>query len=558
MKNILSGHLAPLFVILILSIFSVLPIVNQGFFPVHDNTQVERVYAMAQALKDGQFPVRTVDGLGYNFGYPLFNFYAPLAFFSAGFLSFFVGILMATKMMFVVGLVSSGFTMYLLAQKFWGKTGGVISGLFYIYAPYHAVDVYVRGAVGEFWAMVFLPLIFYGLTEIYNRKKWGSLIASVGYAGVILSHNLTAMMIFPFVCLAIIAVLFYSKSKKQAGKELLLFAALSLGLSVFYWLPAYSEMALTKVNGQVGGGADFRDHFIFLDQLWVSAWGYGGSSPGRSDGMSFIIGKAHLLFVLLSLIVVIKNKCTRLQKKGIIGGFVIVVLAICLTNEISRPVWELAPPMSYIQYPWRFLTVVVLAGAFLSGSAVLLLNRIYIKLCFATIGLLLLLGTNLKYFQPSSNIAVSDQTISRTENIAWTVSKISDEYLPTDFTSPSSLNEIGWGKIILTGNKTDLIKSETNSIRQSFLISAEAESVAVLNTAYFPWWQVSVNGNKLLPNIDSGRMSVTLSPGQNQLDIVYASTNIQKISNILSLLSWGAFLSILLKRTGKLQPLSLG
>ncbi len=200
----------------------------------------------------------------------------------------------------------------------------------------------------------------------------------------------------------------------------------------------------------------------------------------------------------------------------------------------------------------------MLAGAFLSGSAVLLLNRIYIKLCFATIGLLLLLGTNLKYFQPSSNIAVSDQTISRTENIAWTVSKISDEYLPTDFTSPSSLNEIGWGKIILTGNKTDLIKSETNSIRQSFLISAEAESVAVLNTAYFPWWQVSVNGNKLLPNIDSGRMSVTLSPGQNQLDIVYASTNIQKISNILSLLSWGAFLSILLKRTGKLQPLSLG
>src|SRR3990172_4216282 len=76
---------------IIFAVFSVLvifptllPLFSDGFFTIHDNTQVERVFQMTKSISDGQFPVRWVDDLGYGYGYPIFNFYAPLPYYIGG------------------------------------------------------------------------------------------------------------------------------------------------------------------------------------------------------------------------------------------------------------------------------------------------------------------------------------------------------------------------------------------------------------------------------------------------------------------------------------------
>src|SRR5687768_13108845 len=61
--------------VLLLSLLSILPLFSQGFFPIHDDTQVARVSEMSNALKDGMLPVRWSENLGYGYGYPIFNFY---------------------------------------------------------------------------------------------------------------------------------------------------------------------------------------------------------------------------------------------------------------------------------------------------------------------------------------------------------------------------------------------------------------------------------------------------------------------------------------------------
>ena len=134
--------------ILFFSYWAVAPFFQSGFFYVHDNTQVARVFEMHQALRDGMFPVRWVSDLGYGYGYPIFIFYAPFSYYVGGFFNLFTDSLTATKIMMVVGTLLSGVFMYLFAKEFWGKPGGVISALLYLYAPYHAVNIYVRGAVG--------------------------------------------------------------------------------------------------------------------------------------------------------------------------------------------------------------------------------------------------------------------------------------------------------------------------------------------------------------------------------------------------------------------------
>src|SRR6185437_15713642 len=104
-------------------------------------------------LQDGMFPVRWVNDLGYGYGYPLFNYYAPLAYYVGGaFVLLGFSSLIATKIMMGIGMVLAGLGMYYLGKFFWGTYGGIIAGVFYTFATYHAVELFVRGDVGELWA----------------------------------------------------------------------------------------------------------------------------------------------------------------------------------------------------------------------------------------------------------------------------------------------------------------------------------------------------------------------------------------------------------------------
>ena len=110
-----------LLLVLLLSLWAIAPFFQPGFFPIHDNTQIIRVQQMSQALQEDQFPVRWVGDLGYGFGYPIFNFYAPLVYYLGAFFHLIgLNVLLATKVIFVLGIVFSGLFMYLPGLLFTG------------------------------------------------------------------------------------------------------------------------------------------------------------------------------------------------------------------------------------------------------------------------------------------------------------------------------------------------------------------------------------------------------------------------------------------------------
>src|SRR3990167_10578406 len=139
-----------LFIILVLSLLALWPFFKKGYFETHDGDwMIIRLSAFHQTLTAGQFPVRFVDRLNNNFGYPVFNFLYPLPFYFAEIpklLGF--NFQESIKIISVLSTVFSVVAMYwALSQKF-SKEASLAGAIIYLFIPYRFVDLYVRGSFG--------------------------------------------------------------------------------------------------------------------------------------------------------------------------------------------------------------------------------------------------------------------------------------------------------------------------------------------------------------------------------------------------------------------------
>jgi hypothetical protein len=260
------------------------------------------------------------------------------------------------------------------------------------------------------------------------------------------------MMVTPFLTIAILLNCYISPKGKKISiiYHSSLILLLGITLSAFYWVPALLEMKSTNVLSQIGGGADFRDHFVCINQLWNSLWGFGGSAVGCIDGLSFKIGKLHIITSITAFFLMLCIKKIRKSKDGAITlfSFLGFLLSIFLTLEVSKPIWEVIPAMAFFQYPWRFLILASFFSSLLAGSLISLSKQFNARPYLAALSLtFLLLFFNLKLFVPQTVISKTAEDYTNETTLKWTVSKISDEYLPSNFKKPKSQEDVYKGQI---------------------------------------------------------------------------------------------------------------
>ena len=71
----------------------------------------------------------------------------------------------------------------------------------YALTRYHLTDVFSRSVLAESWAWTALPGVYWGMEVTRNRHWPGILLVSVMYAGLLLSHNITALWASLFIAL---------------------------------------------------------------------------------------------------------------------------------------------------------------------------------------------------------------------------------------------------------------------------------------------------------------------------------------------------------------------
>src|SRR3990167_3027055 len=316
----MRNYLIITLLILLISVILSLPLLKPGLYVIHDDQQIARLFVFDQALKSGQFPVRWVDGLGFGFGYPLFNFYPPFVYFLGEIFHILgFGFVNSIKLVFFFSIFASGLAMYLFARLFFGRIPSMVSAMFYMAVPYRALDIYVRGALAESFSFVWLPLILWSFYKLaVTNKSIYLVLSSVFLALLMITHNLIFlpfMLILPFYSLFLI---WKAEKKLLATSNQLLATILAFGLSAFFTLPALFEKRFTIVDDLLLLNlASYKIHFVYPQQLWNWTWGFGGSAAGLADGISFKIGKLHVLVsiaaFLLAIIHLVKHKTSNNQ-----------------------------------------------------------------------------------------------------------------------------------------------------------------------------------------------------------------------------------------------------
>src|SRR3989304_7377467 len=302
-KIIKHPNFWPIVVVVLVGLLAGRGLIGSGYFNMHDDLQMMRQVEMEKCFLDLQIPCRWVPDMGYGFGFPLFNYYPPLPYL-VGEMFRLVGVsfVNTAKDLFLLSFIASGITMYFFAKQFFGRLGGVLSSVFYIWAPYHSVDVYVRGAMNEAWALIWFPVILLASYNLIfkekNYKKW-LIILSLSWFGLLVSHNLMVLIFTPIF--AVWCLIWIVKSKRwKRIVPLGLSGVFAFCLAAFFTLPVFVEQSLVQTNTLVRGYYEFTAHFATLKQLLFSRfWDYGPSIWGENDGVSFQIGHIHWILSLV-------------------------------------------------------------------------------------------------------------------------------------------------------------------------------------------------------------------------------------------------------------------
>jgi hypothetical protein len=516
---------------------------------MHDDQHIARLYLLDTAIRQGILFPRWVNELGFGYGYPLFNFYPPLIYYVGEIFHLFgFSFIMSIKLVFVLGFILAGYSSYLLGKKIFSEKAGIVVSICYTYFFYHAITSYVRGSLAEFFAMSILPFIFLAIFQLAEKINVRNLLfLGISLAFLILCHPLIAFPAVIFIAFFYFFILFNIDKKIKFTTYFTGGIILGLGLSAFFWIPSIMEKQYTLVDAILTKELyNYKQHFVYLQQLIYSPWGYGGSTTGPFDGLSFQIGKLYFGLLILSIIYALFNFSLWFW-----FFIFLTIFGIFMTTDYSLFIWKQIQYLSYLQFPWRFFTFASLFFSLTIGYGMILFEKKSLKkfswIIILAIFLSILYKNNL-YFRPQKYLSNDDKKYTNTQEISDRVSRTSFEFMPkgvslkmTSIGSSTIDLPIGfYNTNIYEATKTADIKVIKNNFgNKEFSISSVKNFNFQLNQTNFLGWKAYVNNVEVKINNNNKMklLNIRVPSGKNIIKFVFEDTLTRKVANYISIIS---------------------
>lgn len=504
----------------------------------HDTTEyLARMVEFHQNISNRILLPRWAPDLSHGTGQPLFLFNPPMFYYLAE-LWHLLGFdfVVAMNLACVVIVLASAVGAFLLGRIYFGEMGGWLAAAAFIYAPYFAVDLYVRTAWAEFAAFPFFAFSLYGFgAYVKDRRRRYLLVGAAAFAGILASHNGAALLFAPLLAAFIAVGAWTAKSWKVLAHQAV-GLALGLGLAAFVWIPSLLMQKFVQVAGLLQE-SNYANHFVYPHQFFDSPWGYGLSVPGDQDQMSFSLGWGH---VVLFLIVV--AGAIRFRKSVMwpwVGLFAGGTVAFCwMMTPQAGWIWAQVPGLQIVSFPWRWLGPVAIAIA--ACVAALLAIPPFMgrwKWAVVTGAMLVLILPNTGHLQPQGFRDVDLQFWSPEEIAEQGVEVTSfGEYRPLWMRTEPAFHPTTAN--IVSGN-AEARETGRSPVSWSGAIDADTPATVEMAIAYFPGWSVRVDGNPVSawPSEGSGMLRFQIPQGNHQVAVTWNRTTTIWIADGISLLS---------------------
>lgn len=262
----------------------------------------------------------------------------------------------------------------------------MLGSMLYTLAPYRIYNIYNRGAVGEYTAMTFLPLLVYGFYLIFTgdtekkeyKRYW--LIPALGFSGIIQSHVLSCEIAGAFtviLCLLMIKRVFRRRTFLELAKVVLGTVALNL----WYLVPFLDMTVSGEYYFSRNSGNTIQNRGILPANIFDTMQAAGNNSRFQDKGLlgtePIGVGMAVLLGVAAFWLVkrLMENKEEEKQERAAVTAFAVGAIAlICSTSYFPWDAiqsWNKITGMlvPILQFPTRLTLVAVVCMTFVACTA---------------------------------------------------------------------------------------------------------------------------------------------------------------------------------------------
>lgn len=522
--------------IILIALFLSAPLYTRGFYTAHDTAyHISRNYATNSGLLSKQFPPLIEPSFVKGFGYAWNIFYPPLEAYINTIFSIFTSLLDALKLTIILSIALSGISMFTLLKKITKNNAlSLLAAVIYMSVPYFLSDIYVRAALGEVIAYIFFPLLFYGLYDIFYDKGKQNYFLTIGALGIILSHNISAVMAviisFLFILLNI-KKLFCKNSRLQIWKNLIINGIFIILISLFFYGPFFEHKFATdySVYTNQTNKESFIKNTIYPSQLFFGK---------ASWGVSFEVGLPIIIALLFTPIVILKIK--KENRLLYIATLCTGILFALMATSIFP--WEHLPLVpSVMQFPWRFLLVSAFTLSIIASINIyyILDNKKIENFYIILIIILLYSGNYIKntvaYDTEFSISFLYNNTEVLTEQCGYEY-----EYLPTKaHNNLSYINQRSNGVIITSGTAT-IENEQKDESNMTFTIKESSENTTLeLPFIYYLGYTIKINDSKIdYTESDNGFIQVTIPAYDSaSVKVTYTGTSLEKISFAISIIS---------------------
>ena len=575
------------------ALLATLPLFLHGCSCGHDfSFHLESWLDAARQIRSHTFYPQWIDSAAWNAGEPRFVFYPPLSWLLGAALTLIFPIASVPAIFTWIALTAAALSMYRLAREYAPPNIAVLVATLYLANPYTLFTAFERTAYAELLAAAWLPLLVLAAIERYPRVRSIALVLALLWltnapAAVIGSYAFAIIMLIRFVASFFPHPADADPSPWYLAYTSIFGAILGLALPAFYLVPAAYERRYVQIAMAVIPNMRPQDNFLFVH------------TPDDAHNKVLITVSLIALYLLAIAAILIAALFFRRtpQRQAInlalanfpIEAHILATILVSLTlliafllTRFSLPLWNNAPELAFLQFPWRFLS---LLAVLLALTLTLLFRRArlrnYIAVPLTLLVAVSLSATAIHHFrqpcddtdlpttqaqlfsthhgvQPTDEYTpvTADNDVLRFTNPGYWLSRDPQAFAPHTTPNPASSNP--------NFDPNDLTPSQTTSANAPTHLDLHltAPQALILNLRDYPSWLVTVHhpgkDDPVYPRHlqrDDGLLAVPLPAGDSTIDITWqhpVDHTLGLLTSLAAALVLG--ITLLARRSRKIEP----